>query len=263
MGSLQDRIKSAIKRGIIYRVPGMGYETRDGHVLPPQSLRTGGRHFQSNEDYLATAKMEATRTLTLAQNRADTSILEIGCGAGRLPIGLQAIGAPIVRYTGVDVDPGRIAWCQVHLASRHPAYSFQLSRVKNARYNDSGITASSQRHEFENASYSLIYMYSVFSHMLVDDVSEYLATFKRVLVPGGRIFLTAFVEPDVPDVEENPAGYGPIPWKGPLHCVRFNREFFAGLLSKSGFSIDEFGYQKETDGQSSYYLSHADAQRQG
>ena len=86
-------------------------------------------------------------------------------------------------------------------------------------------------------------------------VGAYLEEFRRLLVPGGRVFLTAFVEPGVTDEEVNPQGYGELKWSGPLHCVRFGREFFEGMIRDRGFGVDAMEHGAETDGQSGFYLT--------
>lgn len=84
-------------------------------------------------------------------------------------------------------------------------------------------------------------------HMLTEGVRAYLEEFRRMLRPEGRIFLTAFLEEDegVPDVSENPEGYLGREWKGPLHCVRYNRKFFETLLDENGFRLDWFDPDRE------------------
>ena len=90
--------------------------------------------------------------------------------------------------------------------------------------------------------------------MLDADVRGYAQTIASILAPHGRAVMTAFVENDVPDCEENPAEYRKLPWKGRLHCVRFDRQFFERLLWDAGLAVDEFVYGRETDGQSLYSL---------
>ena len=66
--------------------------------------------------------------------------------------------------------------------------------------------------------------------MLQDDVSFYLDEFYRVLKPGGHVYLTGFIEIDVPPVEENPRGYmGMSGNEGPLLRVRYDRNYFMSL----------------------------------
>ncbi|MBA3232307.1 MAG: hypothetical protein H0T05_05755 [Acidobacteria bacterium] len=50
--------------------------------------------------------------------------------------------------------------------------------------------------------------------------------------------MTVFIEDGVPNVTENPEGYMDKDWKGPLHCVLYNREFFEALLDESGLQVD-------------------------
>jgi hypothetical protein len=56
---------------------------------------------------------------------------------------------------------------------------------------------------------------------------------------------------------ENPQDYLKLDWRGPLHCVRFDRDFFESLLSTAGLRVDRFEHGQETDGQSMYVLAHA------
>ena len=66
--------------------------------------------------------------------------------------------------------------------------------------------------------------------------------------------MTCFVEEGVPAWEENPAQYGPLEWKGRLHCTRFARRHFEDHVDAAGLAVDRFEYGRETDGQSLYVL---------
>ena len=92
--------------------------------------------------------------------------------------------------------------------------------------------------------------------MELEDVQTYLAEFNRLLKPDGTVFLTTFVEENVPDFEVNPQDYR-TDWKGALHCVRFEKSFFQKLVEENGLMIDRFDYEKDTDGQSGVYLKKA------
>ena len=110
----------------------------------------------------------------------------------------------------------------------------------NARYNK---TAEGKRAlPFDDESFDLIFLNSVFSHMMTDDVQFYLKEFERVLSKDGAVYATAFIEEDVPEVEENPKGYlGKS--TGALHRVRFEKRFFFGLVEQSGLKVDRFLHQ--------------------
>ncbi len=92
--------------------------------------------------------------------------------------------------------------------------------------------------------------------MVPADSAQYLREFARALMPGGRAFLTCFVEESVPDFSENPTDYGAVKWKGRLHCARYKRSFFEGLVANSTLRVWEFEYGRETDGQSLYVLEN-------
>ena len=68
--------------------------------------------------------------------------------------------------------------------------------------------------------------------------------------------LAAYVEPDVPDVSINPAGYRQQTNK-PLHRVRLSRNFFEGLLADNGLAIHRLHVHGEHDGQAGIYLKTA------
>jgi hypothetical protein len=91
--------------------------------------------------------------------------------------------------------------------------------------------------------------------MLADDTLGYLTLIGEVLAPGGAAWVTCFVEEGVEPCVENPEGYGPLEWKGALHCVRFERGHFEDLVERAGLVVDRFVHGRETDGQSEYVLT--------
>lgn len=58
----------------------------------------------------------------------------------------------------------------------------------------------------------------------------------------------------MPDTTVNPLEYR-ADWRGELHCVRYNRAFFEGLLHAQGLAIQRLDYEQETDGQSGLYIT--------
>lgn len=227
----------------------------NGTKIPPASLRLGGHNFVEDPVFLETARSEAKRLEVAFAIDPWSRVLDIGCGVGRLPIGLLSYFGSVKHYTGVDVALGSIAWCEQYIA--RPGVKFIHLDLANERYNPRGAPIS---HDFElplpRAAFDVIYLYSVFSHMKADDVQAYLRELHRLLAPGGGIFLTAFVEPDVEDVAVNPPGYSRFPgeWEGALHCVRFDRAFFEGVVADAGLMVERFDHGTEVDGQSGIYL---------
>jgi SAM-dependent methyltransferase len=226
-------------------------------ILPAKHLRFCGVEFKDNEYFLNSAKAEAERLTARNHLSQHSRILDLGCGVGRLPIGILAKGLEIESYWGVDVDERSIRWCKKYIESKHSKFQFQHTNARNALYNPKGAELDTHfRLPFDDGSVDIIYMYSVFSHMLTDDIRLYTREFKRILAMGGSAFLTAFVEENVPDVVENPVGYK-MAWNGALHCVRYNSAFLSGLFKQAGFQVANFDHGLETDGQSGIYLVHS------
>jgi predicted SAM-dependent methyltransferase len=113
----------------------------------------------------------------------------------------------------------------------------------NARYNDR--VEGLKEIPFGSESFGLIFLNSVFSHMLSRDVIFYLNEFYKCLRTDGYIYITAFVEENVPDEVENPENYL-AESKGALHRVRFNKEYFFKIIKDTGFEVCKFYHQNIT-----------------
>lgn len=229
----------------------------DGIALPAKHFRFGGSEFKDDAYFLASGRREARRLVEKCGLTTESRILDIGCGVGRLPLGILSEMKSPAEYSGVDVDTRSITWCQRHIQRDHPRFHFERINVLNQRYNPNGTKIDRGFHlPFADCSFDVIYLYSVFSHMMSDHIQAYLYEFRRLLVPGGQAFFTAFVEENVPDVTENPQGYK-MNWNGALHCVRYQSDYFNSLIAQTGFRVRLFEYGQETDGQSALYLSSA------
>lgn len=233
---------------------GKDHVVQQGLLLPLGNRRLCGPEFQDDEYYLASAKAEDARLRKWCGLSAESRVLDIGCGYGRLAIGILAAGSPVADYQGFDVSEPCIDWCNRHFSRMDPHFHFTHIDVRNSRYHPAGKEiGAGYRLPLADASVTIINLYSVFSHMTGDHVRSYLEEFRRILAPKGMVFLTAFVEENVPDEVVNPEGYR-MAWRGKLHCVRFSKSFFEGMLAANGLTIVKFDYETETDGQSGYYL---------
>jgi SAM-dependent methyltransferase len=222
-------------------------------ALPPGKYRMGGAHFKDDDAFVRTAVRDVRRLERTCGLTAQSALLDWGCGAGRLAVGIREHLGRIRDYHGVDVQAELIEWAQANLAG--PGFRFTCLDVSNERYNPDG--SKERTIAAEPGSIDVLYAYSVFSHMTDEDTAAYLALIGKALTPTGRAMVTCFVEEGVPAWEENPSDYGPLDWKGRLHCTRFDRRHFEVRVQEAGLAVDRFVYGRETDGQSMYVLRPA------
>jgi hypothetical protein len=156
---------------------------------------------------------------------------------------------------GIDVHRRSIDWCKHYIERDHPSFQFKHLNLYNERYNENGVKMDDDfRFEIEPKSVDIIYLFSVFSHTTKEDMIIYLKDFSRILADKGKIFFTTFVEKDVPDVSINPKNYR-LKCSGPLHIVRYKKDYLFSVLDECGYSILSFTKGAEVDGQSAVYLS--------
>ena len=219
-------------------------------ALPPSKYRMGGKHFKNDKAFVKTAVHDVRRLVDYCNLSEDSILLDWGCGAGRLAVGVREDFGQIRQYHGVDIQAELIDWANANLAG--DGFRFTCVDVSNERYNPDGSPERTLAAVPD--SVDVLYAYSVFSHMNDEDTPAYLQLIAQALSKGGKALVTCFVEEDVPGWEENPEGYGPLEWKGRLHCTRFSRQHFEAQVNAGGLAVDRFEYGQETDGQSLYVL---------
>ncbi len=221
--------------------------------IPPASLRHIGPA-TTEKDFLESGQPEVARLVRRCRLRSGKTVLDVGCGNGRLAVALLDRYPDIGRYLGLDVAQKFIDWCSTTLTPLNPSFRFIRVDVRNARYNPGGtVFPSSFRLPPPDASFDIINAYSLFSHFPEKDTLAYLSEFRRILQPDGSIFLTAFLEKDVPPCSINPKGYK-WQWKGALHCVRYEEEHFVELVEAAGLHLAALDHGTEHNGQSALYL---------
>ncbi len=140
------------------------------------------------------------------------SVLDIGCGAGRMAVPLTAWLDKGARYEGFDITPEEIRWCQKKITGRFPNFRFHHSDIYSYVYNPTGTTrASEYRFPFNDAQFDFVFLTSVFTHMLPPDLENYLKEIARVLKTGGRSFITYFLLTDE-SIEFIKAGRSSLPF---------------------------------------------------
>jgi ubiquinone/menaquinone biosynthesis C-methylase UbiE len=165
---------------------------RDG-ALPPKAATFTG----AVEDFAATGETLVGALVSTAGLERSSRVLDVGCGLGRLAAPLSRYLDAEGCYHGLDVVERAIAWCRDHITSPHGNVNFIHADVANREYNPGGgQSATAYRFPFDDASFDLVVLVSVFTHLLPDDIDHYLAEISRVLKKGGRCFATMFLMDD-------------------------------------------------------------------
>jgi len=160
----------------------------DPLVPPRRKIFIGGPEFRAIGDEFFRYFQE------YGEIRPQHRILDIGCGIGRM-------ARPFVSflergkgtYDGFDIDDGGIRWCVAHY-HQFPHFRFQRADIYNKFYNPSGtVRADAYTFPYGDASFDFAFATSVFTHMPPKSVVRYLRETSRVLVPGSRALVTAFL----------------------------------------------------------------------
>lgn len=164
-----------------------------GNSLPPSSMivESGGggpRVFkQVGEEFVR-------YFIDIASLGKHERVLDVGCGPGRIAVQLTQYLNADAKYEGFDITRHQIDWCTKRITSRYPNFRFQLADIFNSVYNPNGkCNASDYSFPFQNEQFDFVFLISVFTHMLPDDISHYLAEINRVLKQSGRSFMTFFL----------------------------------------------------------------------
>ncbi len=129
---------------------------------------------------------------TYCDLKPEESVLEVGCGIGRIAIPLTQY-LTTGRYEGFDIVRHGIEWCQQKVTPRYPNFNFFLADVYNKHYQPDGKQAAADyTFPFEDGTFDFVFLTSVFTHMMPKDVEHYTAEIGRVLKPGGRCFCTIY-----------------------------------------------------------------------
>jgi SAM-dependent methyltransferase len=175
------------------------------------------------------------------------SVLDVGCGIGRMAIPLTRFLNEQGSYEGFDIVPDGIAWCQRQITSRFPRFQFTLADIYNGVYNPQGHQKAS-KYVFPMADASFDFLTSVFTHMMPADMENYLRQIVRALKPGGRCFITYFlISPEVEallkasastlPMREQPGGYSTIDRGTREYDIAFPESAVLALCGKLGFEL--------------------------
>jgi SAM-dependent methyltransferase len=221
-------------------------------LMPPARLfsdadRMDGSHDQREFVWIGEA---TTQTFPI---RPSDRVLEVGCGIGRMALPLTRRLTKGGSYDGIDITPEKVDWCRRTITRRYSNFHFHLADMYSKFYNPRGQSkASEYRFPFADATYDFVFLISVFSHMLPEDMENYLREITRVLKPEGQCLSSYFLfnyltaeGPPLLETEEHlltaPDPAAPIhriaSEEFPEHSVLYDERYIRRLYRECGHRI--------------------------
>ena len=214
--------------------------------LPPLHLR---RYVGPLDSFESSGTEFMDHLRLLAELRPEERVLDIGCGCGQMALHLEKYLDENGSYVGVDIHRPSIKWCQKNIGSRRSNFQFAHIDVRNLAYNPDGThRAETYQFPFDDRSFDLILLKSVFTHMRPPEVSNYLREVSRLLKSNGRCLATFFLLNEeqarlalngANDVEFK---YGEGVWRyrleqSPESAVAYDENYVLELLKKNGLAL--------------------------
>lgn len=167
---------------------------RDPLTPPARLLRIGGfgtplvKEHQRNGDFFVDQVL-----VRLAGLEPHHRVLDMGCGLGQK-------ARPLTRvltqgsYEGIDISQFGVSWCRKNISSRYPNFQFHEADLYNSVYRPDGKqSAANYKFPYDSMQFDFVILSSVFTHMMPDEVDNYLAEISRVLKSGGKCVATFFM----------------------------------------------------------------------
>lgn len=187
---IPNKVKQII-REILYRVNDildLLYGRRDSLTPPERKIFVGAG------DYKEIGNEFLQYFIEFGGLKPNEKVLDVGCGIGRMAVPLTKYFNSDGKYEGIDIVYDGINWCKKKISPKFPNFQFHLTNIYNKRYNPNGEhKASEYKFPYKNNSFDFIFLTSVFTHMLPEDLENYFSEITRVLKKDGRCLITYFL----------------------------------------------------------------------
>lgn len=157
------------------------------------------------------------------------SVLDFGCGAGRIIRHWKDVSGP--SFHGTDYNPALVNWC-----------------ARNLRFAEFKVNPLAGPLPYESNSFDLVYAYSVFTHLSVSLQGYWASEIRRVLKPGGFLYVTLHGESCIDTLDEKmkedfKSGRFVVieaERSGTNYCAAYHPEAYVRGEFSRGFSVEVF-----------------------
>ena len=180
----------------------------------------------------------------------DHKVLDIGSGIGRMAVPLTGYLSQKGSYEGFDIMKTGVNWCRKNISNRFPNFRFTYVELSNSLYSSTGQSANLFRFPYPGHSFDFVFLTSVFTHMMPDDVANYMKEISRVLAPNGKCFATFFIvdETALEYMKSQPESFFPYEYNEhylhnqqvPEANVGFKQAFIDDILDSNELTLSLF-----------------------
>lgn len=167
---------------------------RHKYVPPRGKIYTGSPADARN--YIQQGKTQVEILKMYAELKPDHRVLDIGSGVGRTAIGLTEFLSASGSYEGFDVVEAGVNWCNNRIKKDHPNFNFKYVPLFNDLYNNSKQLSTEFLFPYTENQFDVVYTFSVFTHMQIDEIDHYFNQIAKVLKADGKCLSTFFLYDD-------------------------------------------------------------------
>ncbi|MBK6740021.1 MAG: class I SAM-dependent methyltransferase [Haliea sp.] len=231
---------------------------RGAHTGFPKQAKSGALILDYMPKHLGYANLE------------NLAVLDVGCGS-KFTQAILYQGIPIGRYVGIDVFKELMEFLQAEVADER--FEFHHVDIHNEMYNPDGMPLSELgAFPLPDASFDIICLYSVFTHLAPHDYPAMLRLLRPLIKPDGKIMYSLFVN------ELTEGGYGlcdflskspmygtkirqgdtvpefvDVDRENPLKWAVYSRDFALSLVQGTGWEVESLS-NPIVDGQIQHHI---------
>ena len=228
-------------------------------LIPPGELIVAnkiGRHGypeEAQKEFVEYGKNQMLDWIRRDYISPSSNVLDVGCGLGRVAQLLPSF-LKDGSYTGIDITKSSIDWC-AKTYSKFNNFRFIHADLGNSHYNRPDATSASQySFPIDSETIDFIWSTSLFTHMRIHEIDNYLGEMTRVAKSGAIIWNTYFILDTVsePLARKGLPNGGSLnfPIEGGLYMTEDNPDHFIAydidrlrdLHDKHGLQIAHVGY---------------------
>jgi len=145
------------------------------------------------KDFIEDGQSQLQRLIRYANLNSKSNILDIGCGGGKLISALL----PVIKegtYSTFEVNKEYIEFWSKSLAKKYHNFIFNHADLWHSYYNPKGKYKTAEYiFPYKNNVFDIVYLNSIFTHLIPSEISHYLTEIRRVLKSGGIVLATYFI----------------------------------------------------------------------